>query len=66
MKENFTINGEAVNDSLTGTLAVVEFPPVKTNLSTKGILGRTMKELGFEKTEHSHVAHYKAIPRKAA
>jgi hypothetical protein len=43
-----------------------EFPSVKTNLSTKGILGRTMKELGFEKTEHSHVAHYKAVPKKAA
>ena len=43
-----------------------EFPSVKTNLSTKAILGRAMTELGFEKTEHSHVAHYKAIPKKAA
>ena len=43
-----------------------EFPSVKTNLSTKAILGRAMTELGFEKTEHSHVAHYKAIQKKAA
>ncbi len=29
-------------------------------------LGVAMKELGFEHTEHSHVAFYKAVPRKAA
>jgi len=25
-----------------------------------------MKELGYEHTEHSHVAFYKAVPLKAA
>ena len=43
-----------------------QYPLVKTNHSTKVHLGQAMKELGFEHTEHSHVAYYKVIPIKAA
>ena len=49
-------------------LAIInrEYPSVKVNHSTKVHLGFAMKELGFEHTEHSHVAFYKVVPLKAA
>ena len=43
-----------------------QYPTLKISHSVKIMLGQAMKELGFEHTEHSHVAFYKAIPLKAA
>ena len=39
-----------------------EFPSLKVNHSTKISLGKTMKALGYDSTECSHVAHYKVVP----
>ena len=39
-----------------------EFPSLRVNLSTKISLGKTMKALGYDSTECSHVAHYKVVP----
>jgi predicted P-loop ATPase len=39
-----------------------EFPSVKVTHSTKISLGRTMRALGYDSTECSHVAHYKVVP----
>ena len=43
-----------------------EYPSLKINHSAKVSLGRAMKELEFDHTEHSHVAYYKVVPLKAA
>jgi predicted P-loop ATPase len=43
-----------------------EYPSVKVCHSTKIYLGRAMKVLGYESTDHGHVAHYKVIPVKVA
>ena len=43
-----------------------EYPLVKINHSTKIHLGLAMKELGFESTNHSHVAFYRVVPLVAA
>ncbi len=43
-----------------------EYPSLKINHYAKVILGKAMKELEFEHTEHSHVAYYKVVPLKAA
>ena len=43
-----------------------EYPSIRINHSTKVSLGRAMKEMEFDHTEHSHVAYYKVIPLKAA
>ena len=43
-----------------------EYPSLRINHSTKVSLGRAMKELEFNHTEHSHVAYYKVVPLKAA
>ena len=43
-----------------------EYPSIRINHSTKVSLGRAMKELEFDHTEHSHVAYYKVVPLKAA
>ena len=61
--------GEQVKSmNSTQMLALIskEYPSVKVNHSTKVHLGFAMKELGFEHTEHSHVAFYKVVPLKAA
>ena len=41
-----------------------EYPTLQISHSVKIQLGKAMKELGFEHTEHSHVAFYKAVPLK--
>ncbi len=43
-----------------------EYPSVKNTHTTKIHLGLALKELGFEHKERSHVAYYKAVPRKVA
>lgn len=43
-----------------------EYPSLKINHYAKVILGKAMKELEFEHTEHSHVAYYKVVQLKAA
>ena len=43
-----------------------EYPTVKDDHGTITYLGRALSMQGFERTEHSHVAHYKVIPLKAA
>ena len=42
-----------------------EYPSLRINHSTKVSLGRAMKELEFDHTEHSHVVYYKVVPLKA-
>lgn len=44
----------------------VEYPSVKINHSSRIHLGRALKELAFERVNHSNQAFYKAIPLKAA
>ncbi len=43
-----------------------EYPSIKIDRSSKIQLGFAMRDLGYERVEHSHVAYYKAIPRKSA
>ena len=43
-----------------------EYPSLKINHYAKVLLGKAMKELEFDHTEHSHVAYYKVVPLKAA
>lgn len=43
-----------------------EYPTLKDDHGTITYLGRALSMQGFERTEHSHVAHYKVIPLKAA
>ena len=43
-----------------------EYPSLKDDHGTITYLGRALNTQGFERTEHSHVAHYKVIPLKAA
>ena len=43
-----------------------EFPMLKNTHSNKIQLGKTLKALGYDSHEWSHVAHYKVIPLKAA
>ena len=43
-----------------------DYPSVKNDHTTKIRLGKAMMEMGYEHKEHSHVAYYKAVPRKAA
>ncbi len=43
-----------------------EYPSVKNDHTTKIRLGKALTELGFEHKEHSHVAYYRAVPRKVA
>ena len=47
-------------------LIQMEYPSVEITPRTKAYLGRILKELDYERKEHSHVAHYKAVPVKAA
>ena len=44
----------------------LQYPTLEITHSAKVLLGKAMKELGYEHTEHSHVAFYKAVPLKAA
>ena len=41
-----------------------EYPSVRIDRSSRIQLGFAMRDLGYERVEHSHVAYYKAIPRK--
>ena len=43
-----------------------EYPSIQSSHSTKVLLGRGMKELGFEHTLHSNRVYYKVIPLKIA
>ena len=43
-----------------------EYPALKINQSARIQLGLALKELNFERREHSHVAYYKVIPLNAA
>ena len=43
-----------------------EYPFVKIDRSSRIQLGFAMRDLGYERVEHSHVAYYKAIPQKSA
>ena len=43
-----------------------EYPTLKDDHGTITYLGRALSTQGFERTEHSHAAHYKVIPLKAA
>ena len=43
-----------------------EYPFVKIDRSSRIQLGFAMRDLGYERVEHSHIAYYKAIPQKSA
>ena len=43
-----------------------DFPSVVITHGTKVSLGEAMKELGYERKEHSHVAYYRVVPLRAA
>ncbi|UKK53810.1 VapE domain-containing protein [Prevotella sp. E2-28] len=43
-----------------------KFSSVDVTMKNRMYLGRTMKELGYEYVDHSHVAFYKAVPKKSA
>ena len=43
-----------------------EYPALKIDQSTRVHLGLAMKELEYERKEHSHVAYYKVVPLRAA
>jgi len=57
---------KTLNSTQILKLMQLQYPTLKISHSVKVMLGQAMKELGFEHTEHSHVAFYKAIPLKAA
>ena len=42
-----------------------KYPSLKSDHSTRIHLGQAMKELGYERTEWSHVAYYKVVPLSA-
>ena len=61
--------GEHVKSMNCGQLIGIiqrDYPSVKCDHKTKIQLGKALTEQGFEHKEHSHVAYYKAVPRKAA
>ena len=61
--------GENVKTLNCGELISIiqkEYPSVKSDHTTKIRLGKALTELGFEHKEHSHVAYYRAIPKKVA
>ena len=61
-------DGESVKTmNSTQMLAIIskQYPSVKVNHSTRIHLGQAMKDLGYEHTEHSHVAFYKVVPKVA-
>ena len=61
--------GEKVQSlSTTEMLHIIreEYPTVSITQKTKVELGRALAQLCYERREHSHVAFYKAVPRKAA
>ena len=62
--------GEAAKTASQGGFACLlkcnDISDLKINHSAKVSLGRAMKELEFDHTEHSHVAYYKVVPLKAA
>ena len=43
-----------------------EYPSLKTTHSVKVHFGLAMKELGYERVEHGHVAFYKVVQKKVA
>ena len=43
-----------------------KFSSVDVSMKNRMYLGRTLKELGYESVDHSHVAFYKAVPKKSA
>ncbi len=60
-------DGEKVKSiSTTDILNILrqEYPAVGITLKTKAYLGRILKDLNYERKEHSHVAYYKIVPRK--
>ncbi len=57
---------KAMNGTQMLTLMRQEYPSLKINHSTRIHLGQAMKELGFEHTEHGHVAFYRVVPKTAA
>jgi len=61
--------GENVKTLNCGELISIiqkEYPSVKSDHTTKIRLGKALTELGFEHKEHSHVAYYRAVPKKVA
>ena len=62
-------DGEQVK-TMNGTqmikLMQKDYPSLKLDHSTRIHLGQAMKDLGYEHTEHSHVAFYKVVPKVKA
>ena len=61
-------DGESVKTMNSAQMLAIiskQYPSVKVNHSTRIHLGQAMKDLGYEHTEHSHVAFYKVVPKVA-
>ena len=63
-EENETV--KPLNSSQMLKLIQAKFPSLKSDHSTRIHLGQAMKELGYERTEWSHVAYYKVVPLLSA
>ena len=59
-------NVKTMNCSQIIAIIQREYPSVKSDHQTRIRLGKALTELGFEHREHSHVAYYRAVPRRAA
>lgn len=56
---------KTMNSTQMLELIRMQYPSVKVNHSTRIHLGQAMKDLGYEHTEHSHVAFYKVVSKVA-
>ena len=59
-------NPQTMNTSAMLQVIKNEYPTLKIDQGARIQLGLAMKELNFERREHSHVAYYKVIPLHAA
>ena len=65
-KPNEGENAKTMNCGELISIIRKEYPSVKNDHTTKIRLGKALTDLGFEHKEHSHVAYYRAVPRKVA
>ena len=57
---------KSVNCSQLLEIILDAYPTMTVTKSTRIYLGRAMKELGYETTDHGHITFYKAVPKRSA
>ena len=57
---------KSINCSQLLDVILESYPTMTVTKSTRIYLGRAMKELGYETTDHGHITFYKAVPKKSA